>query len=148
MPSTPEDFLTAATELKDGAREIDHRNAISRAYYSAFLTCRNFTGEIRRTSDDRGSHDAYINFFIKNRSMNDEADKLHIRIGHKLRNAKDLRTRADYNLDATCTDNDALRSIRFVEAITGLLNDITNRAKGTAEIKTDEVSLSLITTKE
>lgn len=124
MPSTPKDFYTSALELSKGEREIDLRNAISRAYYSIFLECRDLAGDPIRSPDDIGSHDACINFYIKNRNGQDDIDRLHMRAGYILRKAKKGRVKADYRTHETCTDADVQLMFHDMNEIKNILNQI------------------------
>ena len=51
MPVTPEEILVTASEMSQGAREEDQRNAVSRAYYAAFHKCRDLASQIDPDGD-------------------------------------------------------------------------------------------------
>ena len=108
-----------------GDREIDYRNATSRAYYSAFLGCRDLAGDPQRSSKDEGSHDACINHYIENRNGQDDNDRIYMRVGYKLRKIKAERVRADYKTKEDFTKADATQTFSYVDEIFELLNQIS-----------------------
>ncbi|MCW8923699.1 MAG: hypothetical protein OQK69_08735 [Gammaproteobacteria bacterium] len=127
MPATPEEFYDSAMEMSKGEREIDFRNAISRGYYAAYLDCRYFAGELIPSTGDRGSHKLYINYFLKYKGDDPEIEKIHLKIGLKLKQSRDLRVVADYYLDSTCTQSDANQVLRHTKNINDLLGEIEKK---------------------
>ena len=55
MAVNPKQLLDAAHELAEGSREVDFRNAASRAYYAAYHRCRPIAKRNGLRSSDRGS---------------------------------------------------------------------------------------------
>ena len=51
MPVTPDEMHASAVELGEGDREVDWRNAGSRAHFAAFHRCRRVAAELDRHVD-------------------------------------------------------------------------------------------------
>lgn len=88
MAVSPEQILQSAEELGNGAREIDRRNAASRAYYAAFHRCLPLVeGDV---DGDFGVHRAVTNelYASMNRTLRT--------VGSLLEQCKSIRVAADY----------------------------------------------------
>lgn len=97
MPVTARQILEAAEELADGGREVDWRNAASRAYYAAFQRCRQLVVEERLPlGESAPAHVAVIDALVAN--LNPAPLK---RLGFMLRGCRDRRADADYEIDAS-----------------------------------------------
>ena len=95
MSITPADLLAETRELLVGsANEVRRRTVASRAYYAAFHASRRFAAtlgyEQRR---DRGVHGQLIRF-LANRQ-----ERWIRGCARRLRRLRDLRTKADYQLE-------------------------------------------------
>ena len=99
MAITPDALLQTAREMASGAREVDWRNAASRAYYAAHHRCIPFAYE--RASVSPGH--AQMIADLKRRSDADGS----MQVGYLLEHCKVLRERADYRLEATFRSVDA-----------------------------------------
>ena len=99
MAITPNELFRAAREMAAGTREIDWRNAASRAYYAAHHRCIPFA--YGRASASPGH--AQMIADLKRRSDADGS----VQAGYLLQHCKSLREQADYELEATFQRKDA-----------------------------------------
>lgn len=61
MAVAPSDMLDAAAEMAAGSREVDWRNAASRAYYAAYHRCKVLAQDERIEVDaNRSAHEALV----------------------------------------------------------------------------------------
>ena len=98
------EFLQAATELlaKQPIKEVDCRNAASRAYYCAFHTCKQLLKQYPSTESQYGTeHQKIIN------ELKQHQDKRFKSLGNMLERSRDQRVRADYKLEEKFTYRDA-----------------------------------------
>lgn len=96
----PSEFLETAKNLLAGHREGDWRSGASRAYYAAFLTFRKLfqerlARELARVNQKKPSHKWVIRVL---RACSDPEVK---RLGDMLRDLKEERQNADYELGIT-----------------------------------------------
>jgi uncharacterized protein (UPF0332 family) len=93
MSVSPIDFLHTAENSLKSTSEIDHRNAASRAYYSAFHHCGPLANHLDPVATPKsGLHNAFIDIFINSSNFKSKA------IGYMLRQCHDLRIKADYHI--------------------------------------------------
>lgn len=110
------EFLISAQELIQGGREVDYRNAISRAYYYAYHVCRiSLTSHLQIGITP--SHQRLISDLL---NYPDEKVKF---FGKKLRQLKIVREQADYKLNIRFSRYEASQHLRHVQ---NLLLDIDN----------------------
>lgn len=103
----PVEFYQFAGQLyqKKSEREVENRIIINRAYYSAFLCARNFS----KISNSSGSvHKEVIDYFEK------QPNKI---IFNQLKQLKDLRHKADYDLKTVILSRQAGKSLKLAEHI-------------------------------
>ena len=106
------EFFVLAQELMQGQREVDYRSAVSRAYYSAFHACRTLLKNIPNLSDNIGtSHQKVIDELLSH------SDKQISSLGNKLKVARDLRQKADYQLENPFSRYEASRLLSQVQKI-------------------------------
>jgi uncharacterized protein (UPF0332 family) len=113
MEST--DFIQSANLLIKGPKEIDYRNAISRAYYGAFHACCNLAEKNQLVSLG-GSHEKLV-----------DALKLEPKfktIGNQLHDAKIKRRIADYHLNRKITQSEAKNIVRKCVMIQGEVHSL------------------------
>jgi uncharacterized protein (UPF0332 family) len=112
MPVDKQEFLQFAKSLPEDA-EIQIRNAISRAYYTAYHAC----SEIYKMdgSGEGGFHTKLISGLTKSTDINDR------KIGFILQQLKGLRTVADYHLSETVSVQDKETSIKQTEKLIEVL---------------------------
>jgi len=128
---TPRDILEVAEELAGGLTEAAWRAAVSRAYFAAFHSARN---RLRLAGFDPPAADqahSYLWLRLSNCSHPDveEAGK----------NLKDLRQRrnwADYDLEKPFDQAMALRQIDIADRILGLLETVLGSASFAAITET------------
>jgi uncharacterized protein (UPF0332 family) len=96
MPNfDPVEFYTAASKLRLGegiGGEICHRIVVSRAYYSAFLAARIYTGVLDGTGK---AHDEVVKRLIVKPKF--------AQAGNSLKILRRSRNNADYDLHIPCT---------------------------------------------
>ncbi len=92
-----ETFLVLAEELAQRSDESSQRSAVSRAYYAAFCSARNFLHD-EKTYIPKGSgedHKKVWNHFQQS------GDKVRRRIGNNGNSLKKMRSNADYENEWT-----------------------------------------------
>lgn len=108
------EFLNVARSFlqKENIKEIDYRNAISRAYYCAFHACKLLLEKYPPTKQQHGAeHEKIISGLLKHQNKNFRP------IGNRLKYSKEQRVRANYNLAMVLTIHDAKQVIKSVEKI-------------------------------
>ena len=103
----PVEFYQFAGQLyqQKSEREVENRIIINRAYYSAFLCARCFS----KISNSSGSvHKEVIDYFEKQPNKN---------IFNQLKQLKDLRQKADYDLNSAIVSRQAGKSLKLAEHI-------------------------------
>jgi uncharacterized protein (UPF0332 family) len=112
------EFFVLAQELMQGEREVDYRSAASRAYYSAFHACRMLLKNIPNLSGTIGtSHQKVIDELLSH------SDKQISSLGNKLKMARDLRQKADYQLGSPFSRHEAFRLLSQVQKILSEIDD-------------------------
>jgi uncharacterized protein (UPF0332 family) len=123
----PIEFLAAAEELlkKTATREVDYRNAASRAYYGAFHTCKQLLEHYPPSESQRGTeHEKTIAELVNHQ------DKRFKTLGNMLKTSKDQRHRADYKLAEKFALQDAKRVILSVKKLLQESADIQKTKRG------------------
>ena len=114
MSIAPEELLSNAKILCEGAQEFDWRCAASKAYYAAYHKCK-IVGETLPESpydsQPMGVHDTLIKKFST------QSDFKFKSIGFMLREAKRLRNKADYDIDDPFEQWEAKETINWAEKI-------------------------------
>lgn len=115
------EFLVAAEELlkKTAPREVDYRNAASRAYYCQFHTCQQLLERYPPSEPQYGAeHEKTIKELVNHQ------DKRFKTLGNMLNSSKNQRHRADYKLAEKFTLRDAQRVIHFANKLLQAIADI------------------------
>ena len=118
MAVSPKQLLDAALELAEGSREVDFRNAASRAYYAAYHRCRPIAKRIGLRSSHRGVHSDVIDAL---RTATKPSLK---QLAQMLARCKGLRAKADYNIGKEFKRSEAQTSTRQVQKILTLADEI------------------------
>jgi len=106
------DFLTSAEELMQGNREIDYRNAASRAYYFAFHFCQESLGNLPHLQGNIGTtHQRFIADLLS------YPDKKVQSLGNQLKHIKKVRYKADYKLNKKFYRHEASRLLSSAKKI-------------------------------
>ena len=115
------DFLTVAIALSAGAAEAEWRSAISRAYYAAFHTAREFL--IRLRFRVPAGEQAHAHLWLR---LSNTGDVKSDAIGRLLRDLRGRRNNADYDSSRPRTKsnaidaaNDARDLIAIMDALAG-----------------------------
>lgn len=111
MAVTSNDLLETARELATGTREVDFRNAASRAYYAAYHRCRPIAKGLGLRTSERGVHSDVIDALIT--ATKPEPKQL----ARLLKQCRTLRAKADYKTDQFFRRSEAETCIRRVERI-------------------------------
>lgn len=102
MPIEPRDFLDQSRRLINGNAEVDHRSAVSRAYYCALHSCIQICQLMPGGFEDNyaSSHESVIKQLVNSPSEKpfSAVRRQCIALGVDLRKGKVLRRRADYLL--------------------------------------------------
>lgn len=105
------------------------RNAASRAYYAAFHWCQPVSqtlSEPRYDSNVKGTHDYLIKKFGDAGGKHKNQLKA---IAYMLKEAKDIRVKADYEIDTAFEKTEAAENIKYAERIYQLLQLIETKKK-------------------
>ena len=93
MPVTPNELLEAAKVIGRGEAEVDWRNAASRAYYAAWHRCLPIGRSVGLSAQPgQGVHQQLIETLTGNRNTTLKS------LGYMLRQCRDLRVEADYEI--------------------------------------------------
>ena len=92
MAVSPKQLLEAAQGLAQGSREVDFRNAASRAYYAAYHRCQPIAVRIGLRSSGRGVHGDVID------ALRTTAKPTLKHLAQMLARCRSLRAKADYNI--------------------------------------------------
>ena len=92
MAVSPKQLLEAAQELAQGSREVDFRNAASRAYYAAYHRCRPIAQRNGLRSSNRGVHSDVID------ALRTATKPTLKHLAQMLARCKALRAKADYKI--------------------------------------------------
>lgn len=117
-----EEQLLRWAEDPTSEAEVGRRAAISRAYYATYHKCKSYPEEYHLAEEPgKGMHETLINSLIKGHGPEiDEATQRKLRsIGYKLRQARDRRKNADYEIGIDITDDDV--QVQLI-ATKGLIN--------------------------
>lgn len=131
MPITSKSFLIWSQELLtcSNLSETDHRNIVSRSYYSAYhetlhLADQNLSLGVSNMKG--GSHiklsDTLCNFICQNK----ERQATIRRLGTRIHAMHALRVRADYFLDEHITNTEAMSQVKNVTSIFSIIENETN----------------------
>lgn len=124
MSVTPLDFLRLA-EGSSSEQEIEVRCAVSRAYYSGYLTAREFQTKIGGKLPlgvKGGVHARLISFYEQHLAGEKLPSNQQIRVSALLRLSKKLRTKADYHLNCDVHASDKCTSVECAKEIQKLLS--------------------------
>lgn len=112
------DFLTSAQELLQGHREVDYRNAASRAYYSIYHICQESLGKLPNLPHNVGA--THQKLILDLLSHPDEKVRT---LGRKLRQMKTLREKADYQLQVKFSRYEATQLISLAKKMGSEVDD-------------------------
>ena len=112
MSVTPNALLEAAKALGRGAAEVDRRNAASRAYYAAWHRCLPIGRSVGLSAQPgQGMHQHLIGTLTGNRNPTLRSQ------GYMLRQCRDLRVEADYEIETDFPPEDARTALAQCEKI-------------------------------
>ena len=111
MAVTPNDLLEAARDLATGNREVDFRNAASRAYYAAYHRCKPIAKGFGLRTSARGVHSDVID------ALSVATKPAPKQLARLLRKCRTLRSKADYRTDQNFKRSEVETSVRHAERI-------------------------------
>lgn len=112
MPVSHAEFLSSALKLIKNGAEMDFRNSASRAYYAAYHAAVPVGNSIGIPIDvEGGEHARLIEAFKRMTDMKYKS------IAYMLRQCRDLRVVADYNLEEPFTESEAQTTIEQTKEI-------------------------------
>ena len=112
MSISPKDFLNSAKKSINESSEVSWRNAVSRAYYSAFHTCLLYAEDkLNFACPKHNAHSSLISLFES------EPENKYKSIGYMLRQCRKMRNLCDYELDLEISKGEAISSLKQSERI-------------------------------
>ena len=112
MSVTPNALLDAAKALGRGATEVDRSNAASRAYYAAWHRCLPIGRSVGLSvQPGQGVHQQLIGTLTGDRNPTLKS------LGYMLRQCRDLRVEADYEIEIDFPPEDARTALAQCEKI-------------------------------
>lgn len=118
MSVTAQDFMASARDIaKSGLDEMSQRNAISRAYYSAFHTTKSAIPPDGKARGPIGMHKNYIKQLAE--AANGSPER---RVGIRLAALYRRRVDADYNLDLHIPKGDFALQVTQVAELLEILD--------------------------
>ena len=126
MAITPVDLLRTAELLANDPTEVFQRAAASRAYYAAFHFCAPIARSLPLglPNGRLGTHQRVIRALIRfDGSPRGQRKQVRF-LGHRLRQARDLRSRADYELQRDFTASDAELAVDLARQVLGSAGDM------------------------
>ena len=101
MAVTAEQLRSWAVDVGLGQSEVERRVVASRQYYAALHKCRRIAEARGLFADVGGTHAQVIDAPTRNRDMKLKS------VGYRLRQCRDARSQADYDIDTDFTFVDA-----------------------------------------
>jgi len=111
-------FLTLANNLLTEPTEAGWRSAVSRAYYAAFHVARLLLRDLGFRTPRADQAHAYL--WLRLSNCGDPAIQV---AGHRLRDLRSERNRADYDLDVPLLQAAAVVQVRIAEQLIQFLDD-------------------------
>ena len=118
MAVNPNQLLEAAQELAQGNREVDFRNAASRAYYAAYHRCRPIAKRNGLRSLGQGVHSDVID------ALRTATKPTLKHLAQMLARCKSLRAKADYNIEEEFKDSEAQTTTRQAQKIFSVADQV------------------------
>ena len=123
MAVTAEQLRKGALKAEIGHCEVERRVTASRSYYAVFHKCRPIARAQGLFADIEGSHAQVIEALTRGGNMTMK------RIGYKLRQCRDARARAAYDIDEDFTLDDAQAMRDECEEIWAIAEGIDGEAQ-------------------
>lgn len=118
MSVVPQDFLDSAQHLLDQnpSREIDWRNAASRAYYALYHFARIYAEQnlISPSTYSDTTHKRLIQLYLDA----GKSDMWLLSVGYIIKNARNIRTNADYKCNLDFMRSDACSVLADFQRVT------------------------------
>jgi uncharacterized protein (UPF0332 family) len=140
----PQEFLDLAGEWVSGTREGEWRSGVSRAYYAVFHAARRVLAQGGFRVPDADRAHGYLWLRLQNSGHPDIEEA-----GRRLSDLRSLRNAADYDLDTSLEEAEAVDAFhaatRTFEILTDLANEPTVLAPVVAAIRAYEAGLGEVT---
>lgn len=126
MAITPEDLLQYAESLILGGNEISARAAAGRAFYAAHHFCKPILKQIDpNPNTQEGTHHKIIRLFSNYYGGRNEDVSRKIRaIGAMYRQVREIRSRADYEIDSEFAKDDARLLVETAKRISSRISEL------------------------
>lgn len=120
MPVTNDDFIESARKMFHGGREIDFRNAVSRAYYAAYHEAKKIADQHANgvPHSKAGVHEKIIQKLKNHAGGNNEP--IIRQIGDMLKHCKSQRIKADYKLSTNVNQTNSSICIQYCKNLIDL----------------------------
>lgn len=140
MPIEPRDFLDQSRRLIECKLEVDHRSAVSRAYYCALHSCIQLCRLMPDgfEDNDASSHESVIRQLVNwpSEKPYGSVRKQCVALGLDLRKGKLLRKRADYLLTVSFEQSTAKQHINKMGLIKVQADHVMNNITAATTNKT------------
>lgn len=111
MAVTAEELREWAAKTGLGDSEVEHRVIASRQYYAAYHRCRRAAKNLAMFTDAGGAHAQVIDALARSQDMKLKS------VGYKLRECRNARAQADYEIEGEFTLADAATMRERCESI-------------------------------
>ena len=129
MAVTPQDLLQYAESLIQESGEIRLRNAAGRAFYAAVHACRPIYNQLDTGPETReGTHQKMIRLFSEYHGPDESISRRIRALGAMYKQVRDLRSKADYEIESDFTEGEAktvLGTVRRIVERTAELSSVT-----------------------
>ncbi|QHP58532.1 hypothetical protein [Pectobacterium carotovorum] len=119
------DFILAARQCFDLKNEIGYRNSISRSYYALYHETCNMLSHCPPTT-----HEGVVSYLLEDARRKKESYELTslIQLGAVLRQQKIKRKKADYNLNDSIIESEAIGTIELVCKMINKIDEMKSKA--------------------
>ena len=129
MAVTPQELLRYAESLLQESGELRLRNAAGRAFYAAYHSCLPLYGRLDSGPETReGTHQRIIRLFSEYHGPDESISRRIRALGVMYRQVRDLRSKADYEIESDFTKGEAetvLRTVKSIVERTAELGNVT-----------------------
>lgn len=129
MPVNSVDFYQSAKENLTIGNEIGYRNCVSRAYYGMYHEVLSIINEEIPSYATKGAHACLITYLAEGSSAEPYDSKELVKLSYILKQHRDNRFEADYELDSDAVDSlMAENSVKAFERIESICSGLRKAA--------------------
>lgn len=114
------EFLDSAEKIIQNNKEVDYRNAVSRAYYCAYHKTASFVEPLNLERSFGATHEKLVGI------LQNHTNKKLKTIGNKLNALREFRVDADYKLNKPFSFQDAQSALKRTKALLQDIDSFTN----------------------